>query len=123
MPMHKRPALCLSLLVCLAMGAASVCEPQESVSEADRLMQNGAAAIRQGKPAEAEHDFRLALAADPHSANAYLGLGMSLLRENKPDQAGEALKQAVAADPNILGARMFLGIADYRQNDFDGALA
>jgi tetratricopeptide (TPR) repeat protein len=123
MPMHKRPVLCLSLLVCLGMRAAPVCQAQESGSEADRLMQNGATAIRQGKPAEAEHDFRLALAADPHSANAYLGLGMSLLRENKPDEAGEALKQAVAADPGIVGARMFLGIADYRQNDFDGALA
>jgi tetratricopeptide (TPR) repeat protein len=86
-------------------------------------MQQGAAAIHAGKPAEAEQDFRMALAADPHSAEALLGLGMSLLRENKPQAAGGALEQAIAADPDIRGARMFLGILDYQQKDFDGARA
>jgi len=96
---------------------------QTSTSDAERLMQNGALAMRQGKFAEAEHDFRLAVAADPKSANALLGLGMSLLRENKPDEAREALKQSITADPRIPGAHMFLGIAQYQHKDFDDALA
>jgi len=124
MPLHYRRSLCVSLLIGLCMQAPISSRAQENPSsDAERLMQNGAAAMRQGKPAEAEHDFRLALAADPHSANASLGLGMSLLRESKPEPAREALKQAIVADPQIHGARMFLGIVDYQRNDFDNALA
>ncbi|HEX4037603.1 MAG TPA: tetratricopeptide repeat protein [Acidobacteriaceae bacterium] len=85
-------------------------------------MQAGAAAMRSGQPAEAERDFRQALAADPHSADAFMGLGMSLLRENKPAEARDALQQAIAADPSVRGARMFIGIVDYQRGDFDNAL-
>jgi tetratricopeptide (TPR) repeat protein len=86
-------------------------------------MQHGAAAMRQGKLAEAEQDFRKALAADPHSADASMALGMTLLRESKAEEAKQALEQAMAIDPQIRGARMFLGILDYQRGDFDAALA
>jgi tetratricopeptide (TPR) repeat protein len=119
---YRRQWSALALLIGLVFHPPHTVRAQQT-SDAQQLMENAALAMRQGKFAEAERDFRLALAADPHSANAYLGLGMSLLRENKPDEARDALKQSIAADPRILGAHMFLGIAQYQHNDFDDALA
>jgi tetratricopeptide (TPR) repeat protein len=124
MPQYGRQWSVVSLLIgiCIQPFHAGCAQPTPA-SDAEQLMQNGGLAMRQGKPAEAEHDFRLAVAADPKSANAWLGLGMSLLRENKTDEARDALKQSIATDPRILGAHMFLGIAEYQRKDYDDALA
>jgi len=113
-----------SLLIGLCFCGVTDCGSQEApAGPAAEWMQRGAEAIHQGKTAEAEQDFRQALSADPHSANAALGLGMTLLRENKPAEARDPLQQAIADDPRIRGAHMFLGILDYEQSDFDAALA
>jgi tetratricopeptide (TPR) repeat protein len=107
---------------CVLIALSCCGQEASSAPAAQQWMQSGAAAMRRGQPAEAERDFRQALVADPHSADAMLGLGMSLLRQNNPDEASRALQQAVAANPAIRGARMFIGIVDYQQNDFDDAL-
>jgi tetratricopeptide (TPR) repeat protein len=112
-----------ALLIGLAYLPCVCCSQETPPAPAGELMQRGAEAIHDGKPAEAEKDFRLALAADPHSANAALALGMVLLRENKPAEARAPLELAIAADPEIRGAHMFLGILDYQQSKFDDALA
>jgi tetratricopeptide (TPR) repeat protein len=127
--LNPMPALkCQRLPACLvlAIGGLSAFsgygQDVSSSSDADRSMQAGAAAMRHGQIAEAEGDFRKALAADPHSADAWMGLGMSLLRENEPREARDALQQAIAANSSVRGARMFIGIIDYQRNDFDSAL-
>jgi Tfp pilus assembly protein PilF len=120
--MHLRSPRQISAVLLIALWAC-VCRSQEALpAPAAEWMQRGAEAIHEGKPAEAEKDFRLALAADPHSANAALALGMVLLRENKPAEARAPLEQAIAADPETRGAHMFLGILDYQQSKFDDAL-
>src|ERR1700689_2561416 len=97
--MHLRSPRQISAVLLIALWAC-VCRSQEALpAPAAEWMQRGAEAIHEGKPAEAEKDFRLALAADPHSANAALALGMVLLRENKPAEARAPLEQAIAADP------------------------
>lgn len=124
MLVRRRRENSVSLLfgMCLLGGGVGHAQQAPAGPGAD-WMQRGAEAIHQGKTAEAEQDFRQALAADPRSANAALGLGMTLLRENKPADARAPLEQAVALDPQIPGARLFLGILDYQQGEFDEALA
>jgi tetratricopeptide (TPR) repeat protein len=124
MPLDNRRVLVASLLGCLCLPALLSVYAQNAaaVPEGQELMQRGAAAMRQGKLAEAEQDFRKALAEEPHSADASMALGMTLLRESKAEEAKQALEQATAIDPRIRGARMFLGILDYQRGDFDAAL-
>ena len=124
MALWKSRRFCIPAVPGFCVLIALSCCGQEasSASAAQQWMQSGAAAMRRGQPAEAERDFRQALVADPHFADAMLGLGMSLLRQNKPEEASHALQQAVAANPAIRGARMFIGIVDYQHSDFDDAL-
>jgi Flp pilus assembly protein TadD len=88
-----------------------------------RMLQSGAAAMRQGKAADAEGFFRQAVAAAPTLPDAYFGLGMAELREGKTEDAERALTRALELSPNIPGANMFLGIAQYQMNKLDAAIA
>jgi tetratricopeptide (TPR) repeat protein len=114
------------LLACLLLGAlplqaqANFSPPSEAVI---LLMQSGAAAIHQGKPADAERYFQQAVAAAPELPDAYLGLGMSELRQGKTGEAVEAIEKAVSLAPRLPGAHMFLGIAQYQRNQMDAAIA
>jgi tetratricopeptide (TPR) repeat protein len=92
-------------------------------AEVVQLLQSGAAAMRQGKPADAEDFFRKATAAAPELPDAYLGLGMAELREGKTDDAERMLAKAVELNPQMPGAHMFLGIAQYQMNKLDAATA
>jgi len=86
-----------------------------------QILQNGATAMRQGKPAEAEADFRQATSAAPTLPDAWLGLGMAQLREGKPGEAQQSLQKSIDLNPSIRGAHLFLGIAQYQANDFESA--
>jgi len=88
-----------------------------------QLMQNGAAAMHDGKAGDAESYFRQAVANAPDLPDAYLGLGMSELREGKTGEAEQALFRAVEIAPQLAGAHMFLGIAQYQMNKMDAAIA
>jgi tetratricopeptide (TPR) repeat protein len=88
-----------------------------------QLLQNGAAAMHQGKAADAEKFFRQATIAAPDLPDAYAGLGMAQLREGKTDDAEHSLSKAVELNPAAPGAHMFLGIAQYQMNKLDAAAA
>lgn len=53
-----------------------------------------------GGPENAIRDFRRAIALDPHSADAYLWLGIALKRQHQNAQAREALTKSLQFDPN-----------------------
>jgi tetratricopeptide (TPR) repeat protein len=112
--------LCLTLWPLLLRAQTA---PADSNSEAARLMQNGAAAMHQGKADEAEGFFRQATQVAPQLPDAYLGLGMSELREGKIEEAEGALSKALELNPDAPGAHMFLGIAQYQMNKLDAATA
>lgn len=84
----------LLLATCLP-GSAQVANP------ADRWMNQGASAMRQGKIQEAEQDFQHALAVSPGDADAYLGLGMAQLRGGKLDAAVKSLAKASDLKPGL----------------------
>jgi tetratricopeptide (TPR) repeat protein len=85
-------------------------------------MDQGAQAMQRGNAADAEQDFQRAIASAPHSADAYLGLGMAQLREGKLDAAAQSLAKASELKPEIPSAHMFRGIALFEMNSFDAAI-
>jgi tetratricopeptide (TPR) repeat protein len=94
----------------------------QQASPRTNWMDAGAVALRAGKPQEAEEDFRKQLAADPQSADAYLGIGLAQLREGSPDAAETSLAKASQLRPAILSAHMFRGIALFQMGKLDEAV-
>jgi len=106
--------------------ACLLCQPLALLGQSPapatlQMLQSGAAAMHQGKSAEAEAFFQQALAAEPNLPDAYLGLGMSQLRQGKADQAAASLTKALDLNPNLRGAHLFLGIAQFQANQIDAA--
>jgi len=94
----------------------------QATGASSHWMEQGATAMRQGNATEAEKDFHQALLAAPHSADAYLGLGMAQLKEGKLDDAERSLARASELKPTILSAHMFRGIALFQMNSLDKAI-
>ena len=113
---------CLLFAIFLSSAVRAQTVPAVPDAATIQLLQSGAAAIHQGKPADAESFFRRAIAAAPELPDAYLGLGMAELREGKADDAGASLAKALQLNPAIHGAHLFLGIAKYQTNNLDDAL-
>lgn len=87
------------------------------------ILRQGAAAMHEGKPEEAERYFRSAIAAAPQLPVGYLDLGLALLKEGKSADAVEALRHSITLDSSQRGAHLFLGIANYQLNHLDEARA
>ena len=82
----------------------------------------GSAALRQGKPAEAETRFRHALEVQPNSTEARRGLALSLDAQKKPEAAG-AYREYLELTPNDSEARARLVHLLVEQKENDAALA
>jgi tetratricopeptide (TPR) repeat protein len=108
----------VSLAVALLLSAATAYGQQTNAGQA---IQQGTAAMRAGKPAEAVIAFKRAVAADPQSPDAHLDLGMAHLRAGDADQAAIALTRALELNPSLHGAHLFLGIAEYQRNNLAAA--
>jgi tetratricopeptide (TPR) repeat protein len=93
-----------------AHGHASIAAKKTS-GEALRLNTLGVAYMNQGKSAEAQKQFELALAADPEFAQAKMNLGISLLAQQKLDPAQTALEEASKKLPDDPYAWYNLGLA------------
>ncbi len=85
--------------------------------------QRGAAAMREGRSADAEKAFRDAVKLAPDLADAHLDLGLVLGREGKQEEAVAALRRAIELDPKLPSAHMFLGVFLYQANRRDEAIA
>jgi tetratricopeptide (TPR) repeat protein len=122
-PVHHRRALQVLSLVCAFLLLAAWLPSSAQVADpADRWMNQGATALRQGNIPEAEQDFQHAVTASPRDADAYLGLGMAQLREGKLDTAVQSLATASELKPSIASAHMFRGIALFQMNSIDPAI-
>jgi tetratricopeptide (TPR) repeat protein len=55
-----------------------------------------------GGPENAIKDFKQAIALDPHSADAYLWMGIALKKEHQNAQARDALSKSLQFDPDRL---------------------
>ena len=92
-----------------------------SAQQPSHWMEDGAIALRQGKPKLAEEDFRHELEAQPNSADAYLGVGLAQLREGKLEESQTSLARAIGLNPSLPGAHMFRGIALFQMNSLEPA--
>lgn len=82
----------------------------------------GAAALRQGKPAEAETRFRHALEVQPNSTEARRGLALSLDAQKKSEAAG-AYREYLELTPGDSEARARLVHLLVEQKENDAAIA
>ncbi len=113
--MRIGPFRCVALSLALLCAGAGAQSPPSG--QAQQWMQEGSAALRDGRGAEAVELFRRATGALPSSPDAFLGLGLAELRTGNADDAREALTRALALDPKAPAAHLFLGIAKYQAGD------
>lgn len=77
----------------------------------------GAAALRQGRPAEAAEHFKEALADDPARLDAKIGLGISSYRLGAYDEAIVALGDAATQAPGQPAARLYLALSHLQKRE------
>jgi len=81
-------------------GRTSVPTPAgKPTRSADELEREGAALFVQGKPADAKHRFKAAIALDPRRASAYRGLGLAYQALGKREQAIAAFEKYLRLSP------------------------
>ncbi len=87
--------------------AAVAIRPQSALAYNDL----GAVLWEEGKPAEAEAEFRAALEIAPNYANAHLNLGNALRLQGKLAEAEAEFREATRLNPNFWSAHVNLGSA------------
>ncbi len=75
-------------------------------SDARALFDAGYVADAQNRLDDAATLYRRAIAANPHSFDAHLSLGLLLARQNKPDEARPELAAATTLDPGEAGPEL-----------------
>ena len=76
-----------------------------------------------GHPAEAAAEFTLALAAQPNSVDAQLGLALALEGQGLAVEAEAAYRRAVAVQPGWWSTHTHLGVFELRRGGFAAAAA
>src|SRR5262245_42582736 len=114
--MTQRPALprtfravgLVSLLALILTGCASA-------------SRDGQLALRYGDNATAAAYFESALAKDPTSVSALVGLGIARYRLGAFPEADRALNDALAQSPDLPVAHLYLGLSALRRGQDDAA--
>lgn len=117
--MVRRLRLGLFGLAMMVVGALMPLHAQDA--KVQDAFQRGAAAMKSGRPTEAEAAFREAVRLAPSLADAHLDLGLVLGREGRLDEAIDSIRAALRFNPKIEGAYMFLGIFLHQTNRQDEA--
>ena len=87
-----------------------------------RALPHAEADLKAGHWAQAEQEYRAAIALDPNSAAAHAGLGTALVEQGRGEAAIPELGQALARDPNNAAAHRGMGMALAQRKDYPGAL-
>ncbi|MDP9268225.1 MAG: tetratricopeptide repeat protein [Acidobacteriota bacterium] len=88
-----------------------------------RVLPRAQASLKAQRWAQAEQDYRAAIALDPNSAAAHAGLGTALVQQGRGEAAVPELGQALARDPNNAVAHRGMGMALAQRKEYTGALA
>jgi arylsulfatase A-like enzyme/Flp pilus assembly protein TadD len=83
----------------------------------------GVAALRQGKPIDAEREFRIALALDEANVVARHQLGDALRAQRRDEEAARAYREALALSPRYVFAWNGLGMSLARGGKDDEAVS
>jgi len=99
----------LAFAVLLAL-AGSTAQPA-AADDPEALLRSAATHLQQGDAAQAIHDLKAALAANPRLAAAHMLLGQAYLAQHSVEMAADAkaeLQQALDLDPHLLWAHFYL---------------
>ena len=69
----------------------------------------GAVAAENGRPLEAEREYRIALSIDPMLVEAHFNLADLLTETGRPDDAVRSYREALAVQPELVEAHYNLG--------------
>jgi Tfp pilus assembly protein PilF len=105
-PRPLAAAILLALLAAAAAGRGPA-DPRETAVEHNNL---GIALLAQFKPADAEKEFRAALAADPNHLPALVNVGIAQLAQVRYAEAVESFNAALAAAPDNVHAHYNLSL-------------
>ena len=95
--------------------------PEQTLAAAKAAYDQGVAATRSGKPAEAAEAFARAVTLKPDYAEAQHELGYALFRQGKYDDAIAALKQARTLRPKFAETHRVMGQAYEAKGDWAAA--
>jgi tetratricopeptide (TPR) repeat protein len=113
----------LRLLFCLGVVGSGLCQTIPVVnSDASAVFREGVEALRSGKIATAEEDFKFVIKVDPASGGAHINLGVAYMRERKWSDALAELHRAEQMYPQEPGIKLNIGLAHYKQNQFSDAI-
>lgn len=79
-------------------------------------------ALRANDMASAEREYRIILAIDPQSSQAWTGLGVLLYGTGRTGEAVPALQNALRIDPGAANAKLFLALSQAGLHDCSKAL-
>ena len=117
---------CVVVLVALSVLLSAGCSTEEGPGVSEEAMRYnilGTAQLGQTKWAEAETEFRRALALRPQDPLLLTNTAIAVYQQQRADEATALLEQAVAADPQYLAAHFHLGLVESRNGDFEPAAA
>ena len=117
---HRRASRLLAAALCGVALLAGRSLPAQEIA-VRTAMERGVAAMRAGKGAQAEADFRQAVRLAPTLPDAELDLGLVLAREGKLAEATDALRKAIALNARMPSAHMFLGVFLFQLNQAEEA--
>lgn len=124
---HKRVigTMWKAVRLMMAIAALTLCVPMlvSQESAVQEVFRRGALAMRNGRTADAEEEFRRAVKLAPGLPEAHLDLGLVLGRQGKLDEAIASVQDALRLDPKLDSAHMFLGIFLYQANRREEAKA
>lgn len=92
-------------------------------TSADTAFQAGVAALRDGRPNEAERFFVEVTDTDPNHAPALYNLGVLHYQADRPEQAESALNRAAAQRPNHVGTHSVLAAVSMALNKIQNAVS
>ncbi|NOT28019.1 MAG: tetratricopeptide repeat protein [Acidobacteria bacterium] len=113
------------LCILLVLAATATADPFtiSTSTPAARKYQDGMAALRQGRLADAERAFKESLTLEPRSSAPMVGLAQVALQKGDQSSANSYLKQALASAPESAQLQAVWGGFLYSRGDFKQAEA
>lgn len=93
------------------------------VARVKQLIEQGDQSLAQGDFAAAEETYRRALAADPHSVEAFYSIGCVYSHLQDFQSSAEWAKKALSIDPQHAGSHALIGNALFGQERYEEAIA
>ncbi len=110
-------------LAAITLITAVGCSSSSSPPNVNPLVREGWRSYENGDFESASGRFSEAVAADPGSAPAYSGLGLTLARLRRFPDAAASFLSAIDSDPDLTDAYAGLAIVDAARNDYEAVVA